>query len=61
MALGSLHANHEVPNHHLQITYLEEYYLTNDEIAVLKSYAADMVKYIPSGAMVIELGSGSVD
>ncbi|KAL2153030.1 hypothetical protein VTH82DRAFT_4185 [Thermothelomyces myriococcoides] len=43
-----------------KITYLEEYYLTNDEIAVLKSYAADMVKYIPSGAMVIELGSGNL-
>ncbi|KAL2189443.1 hypothetical protein L209DRAFT_761860 [Thermothelomyces heterothallicus CBS 203.75] len=43
-----------------KITYLEEYYLTNDEIAVLKSYAADIVKYIPSGAMVIELGSGNL-
>jgi uncharacterized SAM-dependent methyltransferase len=43
-----------------QITYLEEYYLTNDEIEVLKSSAADIVKNIPSGAMVIELGSGSV-
>jgi uncharacterized SAM-dependent methyltransferase len=43
-----------------QITYLDEYYLTNDEIEVLKSSAADMVKNIPSGAMIIELGSGSV-
>ncbi|KAL2159435.1 hypothetical protein VTH06DRAFT_2440 [Thermothelomyces fergusii] len=43
-----------------KITYLEEYYLTNDEIAVLKSYAADIVEYIPSGAMVIELGSGNL-
>ena len=41
-----------------QITYLEEYYLTNDEIEVLRSAAADIVKNIPSGAMIIELGSG---
>ncbi|KAL2255734.1 hypothetical protein VTK26DRAFT_2790 [Humicola hyalothermophila] len=41
-----------------KITYLEEYYLTNDEIQVLKAFAADIVKAIPSGAMVIELGSG---
>ncbi len=44
----------------LQITYLEEYYLTNDEIEVLKSSATDIVKNIPSGVMIIELGSGSV-
>jgi len=43
-----------------KITYLEEYYLTNDEIAVLQVFAADIVKNVPSGAMIIELGSGSV-
>lgn len=43
-----------------QITYLDEYYLTNDEIEVLASSATEIVKNIPSGAMVIELGSGSV-
>lgn len=43
-----------------QITYLEEYYLTNDEIEVLEMHAADLVAQIPSGAMVIELGSGFV-
>ncbi|KAK4191955.1 hypothetical protein QBC35DRAFT_470231 [Podospora australis] len=43
-----------------KITYLEEYYLTNDEIEVLKSSAADIVKGIPSGAMIIELGSGNL-
>lgn len=43
-----------------QITYLEEYYLTNDEIAVLTSSAAEIAKLIPSGSMVIELGSGCV-
>ncbi|KAK0641576.1 C-type lectin protein [Cercophora newfieldiana] len=43
-----------------EITYLEEYYLTNDEIEVLESFAADIVKSIPSGSMVIELGSGNL-
>ncbi|KAK4140359.1 C-type lectin protein [Dichotomopilus funicola] len=43
-----------------KITYLDEYYLTNDEIEVLGSYAAEIVKDIPSGAMVIELGSGNL-
>ncbi|KAK4211277.1 4-dimethylallyltryptophan N-methyltransferase [Rhypophila decipiens] len=43
-----------------RITYLEEYYLTNDEIAVLGSNAADIARLIPSGAMVIELGSGNL-
>ncbi|KAL2200321.1 C-type lectin protein [Corynascus similis CBS 632.67] len=43
-----------------KITYLDEYYLTNDEIAVLRSFAADIVKNIPSGTMVIELGSGNL-
>jgi uncharacterized SAM-dependent methyltransferase len=41
-----------------QITYLEEYYLTNDEIALLESHSAEIAKYVPSGSMVIELGSG---
>lgn len=41
-----------------QITYLDEYYLTNDEIKVLTACATEMAKSIPSGAMVIELGSG---
>lgn len=41
-----------------QITYLDEYYLTNDEIEVLESFARDIAQNIPSGAMIIELGSG---
>lgn len=41
-----------------QITYLDEYYLTNDEIALLESYSAEIARHIPSGSMVIELGSG---
>lgn len=43
-----------------QITYLQEYYLTNYEIQVLRRSAAAIAKTIPTGAMVIELGSGSV-
>lgn len=43
-----------------QITYLDEYYLTDYEIEVLQQSAANMAAKIPSGSMVIELGSGSV-
>lgn len=43
-----------------QITYLEEYYLTNDEITVLKESASSIAEWIPEDAMVIELGSGYV-
>ena len=42
----------------MQITYLEEYYLTNSEIDVLKRSAAELAQAIPSGSMVIEFGSG---
>lgn len=43
-----------------EITYLDEYYLTNKEIKVLETYANDMAAQIPSGAMVVELGSGNL-
>ncbi|CAI4216969.1 unnamed protein product [Parascedosporium putredinis] len=43
-----------------QITYLEEYYLTNYEIDVLKQSAQDIASRIPKGAMIIELGSGNL-
>ncbi|KAK8128249.1 hypothetical protein PG984_009357 [Apiospora sp. TS-2023a] len=43
-----------------QITYLEEYYLTNYEIQVLRRSATAIAKSIPSGSMVIELGSGNL-
>lgn len=43
-----------------QITYLQEYYLTNAEINVLERSAHSIAKAIPSGSMVIELGSGLV-
>jgi EasF-like predicted methyltransferase len=43
-----------------QITYLDEYYLTNCEIDVLRRYATDMASKIPDGAVVVELGSGNL-
>lgn len=43
-----------------QITYLEEYYLTNDEIQVLRTSSAQIAKEVPDGCMLIELGSGYV-
>ncbi|RYP80306.1 hypothetical protein DL769_002540 [Monosporascus sp. CRB-8-3] len=43
-----------------EITYLEEYYLTNYEIRVLRRSAAAIAKNIPAGSMVIELGSGNL-
>lgn len=43
-----------------EITYLEEYYLTNYEIDVLKQSAQDIASRIPKGAMIIELGSGNL-
>jgi uncharacterized SAM-dependent methyltransferase len=42
----------------VQITYLDEYYLTNYEIELLKKSAAEIASKIPEGAMVVELGSG---
>ena len=43
-----------------QITYLQEYYLTNAEIDVLERSANSIAEAIPSGSMVVELGSGLV-
>lgn len=43
-----------------QITYLDEYYLTNAEIDVLKTHASRIVERIPENAQLVELGSGSV-
>lgn len=43
-----------------KITYLDEYYLTNCEIAILKSKSDDIVKRLglKEGGIVVELGSG---
>lgn len=43
-----------------EITYLDEYYLTNDEIRVLKDSAARIANWIPDKSMIIELGSGNL-
>lgn len=45
----------------VQITYLDEYYLTNYEIEILKKNSAEIASQIPEGSMVIELGSGLVN
>lgn len=44
-----------------QITYLEEYYLTNAEIDILQNKINEIVSYIKDGSAVIELGAGYVD
>jgi uncharacterized SAM-dependent methyltransferase len=41
-----------------QITYLDEYYLTNAEIEVLETYADHIAERIQPGSIVVELGSG---
>ena len=41
-----------------EITYLEEYYLTNAEIESLETYSDRIAKVVPSGVQMIELGSG---
>ena len=41
-----------------KITYLDEYYLTGQEILVLEKYADRIAERIPNGSMVVELGSG---
>ena len=41
-----------------RITYLDEYYVTESEIAILTKWAKDIAERIPDGGVVIELGSG---
>lgn len=41
-----------------KITYLEQYYLTGQEIQVLTEHADKIADRIPNGALVVELGSG---
>ncbi|KAK6957405.1 Ergothioneine biosynthesis protein 1 [Daldinia eschscholtzii] len=43
-----------------EITYLEEYYLTNYEIQVLRRSATAIARSIPSGSLLLELGSGNL-
>ncbi|QSS53796.1 hypothetical protein I7I53_01167 [Histoplasma capsulatum var. duboisii H88] len=42
------------------ITYLDEYYLTNAEIEVLTTHATRIVNQLPENAQLLELGSGCV-
>ena len=42
-----------------RITELPEYYPTRCEISILRSHGADIAKFIPSGAALVEFGSGS--
>ncbi|KPI39163.1 uncharacterized protein AB675_4514 [Cyphellophora attinorum] len=42
------------------ITYLEEYYLTNAEIEALQINAATIAAQLPSGIRLLELGSGNL-
>ncbi|KAL8687622.1 MAG: hypothetical protein Q9218_006259 [Villophora microphyllina] len=41
-----------------EISYLDEYYLTNAEIEVLQAYATSIAELIPDGCVILELGSG---
>lgn len=43
-----------------EITYLDEYYLTNAEIEVLTAHARTIAERMPDSAQLIELGSGCV-
>ncbi|KAI9827237.1 MAG: hypothetical protein M1832_005375 [Thelocarpon impressellum] len=43
-----------------KITYLDEYYLTNAEIEVLETYAAEIAERILPDSIVLELGSGNL-
>jgi uncharacterized SAM-dependent methyltransferase len=41
-----------------QITYLDEYYLTNTEIEVLTKWARNIAERVPDKSAIVELGSG---
>ncbi len=43
-----------------EITYLDEYYLTEAEIAILEQHGDSIADRIPNGALIVELGSGYV-
>ncbi|CAG8620353.1 10078_t:CDS:2, partial [Ambispora leptoticha] len=43
-----------------QITYLDEYYLTNCEIDILNRKVDEIVAYVKDGSAIIELGAGSL-
>lgn len=43
-----------------EITYLDEYYLTNAEIELLTAHAKTLAERLPDNAQLVELGSGFV-
>lgn len=43
-----------------EITYLDEYYLTNTEIEVLEKHARTIAERLPDQSQLVELGSGCV-
>ncbi|KAI9883040.1 MAG: hypothetical protein M1823_005190 [Watsoniomyces obsoletus] len=43
-----------------KITYLDEYYLTNNELEVLRTYADAIAQRIHPGTIMLELGSGNL-
>ena len=44
--------------HFEAITYQDEYYLTNDEIEILKQHSDDIARKIKPVSILVELGSG---
>lgn len=43
-----------------EITYLDEYYLTNAEIQTLETHARTIAERLPENSQIVELGSGCV-
>lgn len=41
-----------------EITYLDEYYLTNNEIELLTGHAKEIARRVPDNSIIVELGSG---
>ncbi|PYH55057.1 uncharacterized protein BO96DRAFT_435407 [Aspergillus niger CBS 101883] len=42
------------------VTYAPSYYLTNEEIGLLEKHKYQIAQHIPSGSMLVELGSGNL-
>ncbi|KAF7159443.1 hypothetical protein CNMCM6106_006716 [Aspergillus hiratsukae] len=43
-----------------EVTYTPSYYLTNEEIGLLERHKYQIAEHIPSGSMLVELGSGNL-
>ena len=43
-----------------KLTYSDDYYLTRAEMSIFENHADDIAAHIPTGAAVVELGSGLV-